>query len=211
MSDAATFEPSGAVSLQALEHDAQTAKFIITCAMTVRHPFDLCMSYTSNYDANAVSDLGLDVISSRGIPNGEEMRDQHCCRCLLSGSVSDKLLRINSHSDVISRVSMIANFVLIIIFQSSLLGCTSLFIVMIATMTGIGAAADSYLFFLRVRAVCNNSRTVTLGFGAGCLVVAATNIALPFSLHASVRARHSTSIEGLLLTSSACITASWGC
>lgn len=93
MSDAATFEPSSAVSLQALERDAQTAKYIVISAMTVGHPFDLHMGYISDHDANTVPDLGLDAISGRGIPNGEEMRPQHCCCCLFSGSVSDIPLR----------------------------------------------------------------------------------------------------------------------
>ncbi|KZP10718.1 hypothetical protein FIBSPDRAFT_937929 [Athelia psychrophila] len=149
MSDAATFEPSSAVSLQALERDAQTAKYIVISAMT-------CLTW----------DWMLSVV--------EEYRMVK--KCGLSIAVAVYFL---------ARISMTVNFVLIIIFQSSLLGCTSLFIAMIATMTGIGAAADSYIFFLRVRAVCNNSRTVTLIFGAGCLTVAATNIALPFSIHAS--------------------------
>lgn len=109
-----------------------------------------------------------------------------------------------SQPDQVSSISVSVNLVLIIIFQSSRLACsspTSLFAVMIPMMSAISAAANSYLFLIRVLAVHNNSRRVGLFFGAGWLAVVGTGVAFHFSYQFSVSGAHIYTyiVQGLLL------------
>lgn len=66
------------------------------------------------------------------------------------------------------------------------------------SMTVLATAANFYLFFLRVRAVYENARSITIIFGAWWLALIGTTLVFPFSISTSVSTLHCQSMHNLI-------------
>lgn len=75
---------------------------------------------------------------------------------------------------------------MLIIYGASPIADCTLYINAMGGMSALGSSANSYLFFLRVRAVYENARSITIVFGVWWLVLLCTNLTFPFSIHTSV-------------------------
>ncbi|KZP32807.1 hypothetical protein FIBSPDRAFT_882140 [Athelia psychrophila] len=90
----------------------------------------------------------------------------------------------------LSRTSQLVFLLLAIAFKSSWVNCTAFFAWLIIS-SSVAIASTSFLFFLRVRAVYLQSRTITILFGALWVVTASVSIGFgALTVHGAERIPH---------------------
>ncbi|KZP32802.1 hypothetical protein FIBSPDRAFT_943790 [Athelia psychrophila] len=90
----------------------------------------------------------------------------------------------------LSRTSQLVFLLLAIAFKANWVNCTAVFTGLIIT-SSVAIASTSFLFFLRVRAVYLQSRTITILFGALWVVTASVSIGFgALAVHGTKRVPH---------------------